>query len=270
MEPRCLYPELRLRYLLIPAAFILILLNAFFGHLLFSPTGKQEITQYSIYVHLQPGWDSYPANILFDVTTVWTNPDSAESGYLDVPSDDYQYNQILQQRGKSFVVLEHQFSDCQQSWKPILYRYALDYAANIIDRLKGDELAGNPYVFKYPVVKNSFYSDAQQQLKTKTSFVQFIPICTILNSTDYEFSIKTNDPDIGFDVFFVSSKDEVNDYLEGKDFDYYNQDGCTGINMKSFSGTCRGISSSSGILVSIPDELESSLTRFKIGLHELS
>lgn len=32
---------------------------------------KTQLDKYYNYVHLQPEWDSYPLNLLFDVTTKW-------------------------------------------------------------------------------------------------------------------------------------------------------------------------------------------------------
>ena len=64
-------------YFLIPLiAIILILSNAFFGHLIFSSPYGQDINKYSIYVHLQPEWNSYPGNIIYDITNVWSNSKS--------------------------------------------------------------------------------------------------------------------------------------------------------------------------------------------------
>ena len=60
-------------------AFILIFSNMLFGHLLF--TSDQDINKYSIYVHFQEEWNSYPVNILFDVTNVWSNSNSNNYTY---------------------------------------------------------------------------------------------------------------------------------------------------------------------------------------------
>ena len=80
----------RIFYFIIPiVAFGLILSNAFFGHLLFGSPYDQDINKYSIYVHLQPEWKSYPGNILFDITNVWSNPNpkSDAKSYSIDPSD---------------------------------------------------------------------------------------------------------------------------------------------------------------------------------------
>jgi hypothetical protein len=67
----------RIFYFIIPViAFTLILSNAFFGYLIFDSSYDQNINKYSIYIHLQSDWKSSPGNILFDITNVWSNPNS--------------------------------------------------------------------------------------------------------------------------------------------------------------------------------------------------
>lgn len=65
-------------YAVIPAVVLgLVLANAFYGHVLFGYAYDRAINKYSVYVHLQPGWESHPGNILFDVTNVWSGHTAA-------------------------------------------------------------------------------------------------------------------------------------------------------------------------------------------------
>ena len=62
-------------YVVLPIiAFVVILINAFFGHLIFDLELDQAINKYSVYIHLQPQWNSHPKNIIYYVTSVWDNP----------------------------------------------------------------------------------------------------------------------------------------------------------------------------------------------------
>ena len=122
-------------YFVIP--FVLILSNAFFGHLICGSPYKQYISKYSIYIHLQTDWNGYPGNILFDVTNFWSNPDpkSDVKSFSINPYDismltDYNSNQLEYQHQKSYVELKQEFSNCESNWKPILYRYAIDNLRN--------------------------------------------------------------------------------------------------------------------------------------------
>jgi hypothetical protein len=261
-------------YVIIPLiAIILILSNALFGHLLYGSPYGQDINKYSIYVHLQPEWESYPASILYDITDVWTNPNSKSDvkGFDTMENtsfENYNSNELLYQNQKSFVELKHTFSDCESSWKPHLYRYAVDSIRNKIELIQGTQLNDDPYVSIYPNIPNEKYSSEKQEEIVKQGYVQFIPICTSKNSTSYDFAVSINDKNTAFDVYFVPSKIELTNYLENESFNFYTQKECSAANYSSFSGTCDNVAKNSGLLVVIPDNLKLSLTKMKINLHE--
>ena len=69
---------------------------------------------------------------------------------------------------------------------------------------------------------------------------------------------------------FVPSKNELKNYMENfENFTHYQTDGCFGKNYMSFNGFCENVSSNSGLLIIIPDELTLSLTRVTVNLHEI-
>lgn len=222
----------------------------------------QDINKYSIYVHLQPEWRSHPRNILFDVTTVWDNPDKSNITYQSDELDNtiHNFNQLEYLGEKSFVRLNHQYSDCQASWRPILYRLAIDTVGNQIDYYQGNELSGDPYTAMYPDIRASGNPD------TRSGFIQFLPLCTVRDNTSYEYSVKING-DAQFDAYFVPSTDEVDDYVRGVGFDYY--DGCDAQNYQSWSGSCSNVPPGSGLMIAIPDTLSIPLTKVKVTLHEI-
>ena len=263
-------------YIVIPlVAFLLILINAFFGHLIYGSPYDQDINKYSIYVHLQSEWKSSPGNILFDVTNVWSNSNtiSDDKSYSIDPSDvsvltDYNLNQLQYQHQKSFVELKHEFSNCETNWKPMLYRYVIDSVRNKMEFIQGIKLNDDPYISEFPDIPNTKYSVKEQQDFSKQGYVQFIPICTTRDSTSYDYAISLNDPNIAFDVYFVPSKDQVVSYLTTEFFEYYFQEGCYAQNYNSYSGTCENIGKDSGLMIIIPDNLELSMTKVRISIHE--
>jgi len=263
-------------YILIPcAAFVLILLNAFFGHLLFESPYGQDINKYSIYVHLQSGWQSYPGNIFYEITNVWSKPKTTSNSSSfnydpDVSSliTDHNYNQLEFQNQKSFVELKHEFSNCETSWKPILYRHAIDSVRNNIEYMQRKQLNNDPYVQIFPDIPNEKYDSEMQQDLINQGFVQFIPICTAKDTTSYDYSVSINDENIGFDVYFVPSKEQFDNYLKDQSFEFYTSGNCFAKNYHSFSGTCNDVSSNAGLIIMIPDRLDLSVTKIKINLHE--
>ncbi|MFQ5783050.1 MAG: hypothetical protein ACE5GR_08390 [Nitrosopumilus sp.] len=262
-------------FYLIPAiAFVLVLSNALFGEAIFDSTYDENINKYSIYVHLQQDW-KHPGNILFDITNVWSNPNSEshEKGFsfdqsnVSLPSN-YNSNQLQYQHDKSFVELKHEFSNCESSWKPISYRYAIDSFRNKIESIQGTQLNDDPYVSLFPNVPNTKYDIEKQKEFSKQGYAQFIPICTSNKITSYEYAVSLNDKNIAFDVYFVPSKEEITNYLKFDSFTFYPQEGCSAQNYHSFSGTCENVGKDSGLLIILPDNLELSLTKVKISLHE--
>ncbi|MGI0055976.1 MAG: hypothetical protein ACREAK_01235 [Nitrosarchaeum sp.] len=242
--------------------------------MIFGSPYDQNINKYSIYIHLQPEWNSYPGNIIYDITNVWSNPNTKLNvkGFIFDSLDTtmftvYNSNQLQYQKQKSSVELKHEFSNCKSSWKPPLYRYAIDSVRNSIELLQGTQLNNDPYVSIYPNIPNEKYNSEKQKEIVKQGYVQFIPIYTSKNST-YEFAVSINDKNTAFDVYFIPSETELRNYLEGHFFTFYTQDGCFAINHNSFSGICSNVEKNSGLLVVIPDNLKLSLTKLKISLHE--
>ena len=257
-------------------AFVLILLNAFFGHLLFDSPYGQDINKYSIYIHLQSSWQSYPGNILYEITDVWSNPEAKSNPNVSNydPSistsliTNHNYNQLQFQNQKSFVELKHEFSNCETSWKPILYRHVIDSVRNNIEYLQGNQLNNDPYVQIFPDVPNKKYDAEKQQELIKHGFAQFIPICTAMDSTSYDYSVSINDENIGFDVYFVPSREELNNYLKNQSFVFYTEKDCFATNHHSFSGTCNNVSSDAGLMIILPDRLGLSVTKINVNMHE--
>ena len=195
-------------FLILPLiAFVIVFANGLYGHLLFSSPYDQDINKYSIYVHFQEEWNSYPVNLLFDITNVWSNPNINNQTYSNDFSnvsnfDNYNSNNLQYQDNRGYVELKYQFSDCNSSWKPMLYRYAIDIARNQIQLIQGSELNNDPYVSIFPKIKST-------NSGATNFYVQFIPICTDKNTTSYEYSISIDDKTSWFDVYFVDSKKTI-------------------------------------------------------------
>lgn len=258
-------------YIVIPvAAFLLILANMLFGHELFASPTEQVANKYSIYVHLQPEWNSDNKNILFEVTNSW-HKTKQENKNLSFNAKDLQYNanHLQYLSNKPYVELKHSFSNCQEEWQPMLYRKAVDTLRHEIEYMQGSQLSTDPDISIYPDVDNLIYDVNVQQQKLKTGYAQFIPICSMKDVTSYDYSIKTDNQQIGFDVYFVKSEHESFDFFNNQQsFDYYAEEECYGQNKQSYSGTCNNVSKNGGLLIIVPDELHPWITKFTINLYE--
>ncbi len=256
-------------YVVIPiTVFSIILLNAFFGHLIFVSDTHEVINKYSVYVHLLSEWKSNSKNIIFEVTNSWYKSDKTITNHIfDAESKEYNTNQLQKINGKSYVELKHEFSDCQDDWQPMLYRKAVDNIRHEIEYVQGNQLSTNPDISMYPDIENKNYDNSEQQSKIKNGYMQFFPICTSKNITSYDYSVKTDNKNLGFDVYFVSSSIQRNNF-SNSDFDFYNGSNCFGQNKQSYSGTCNNIQKGSGLLVVFPDELVPWTTKITVNLYE--
>lgn len=259
----------KILYAIIPVlAFAIIFVNAFFGHLIFV-SDTQVINKYSAYVHLLSDWESDSKNIMFEITNSWYKSDQDRNGnhVFDAKSKEYNTNQLQEINGKSYVELKHEFSDCQEEWQPMLYRKAADTVRHEIEYAQGKQLSTNSDVSIYPNVDNKNYDNFEQQSKIKTGYVQFFPICTSKDMTSYDYSVKTDNKELGFDVYFVPSSVE-REHIGTPEFDYYDESDCYGQNKQSYSGACNDIKKGSGLLVILPDDFNPWVTKVTVNLYE--
>ena len=260
----------KILYVIIPIfAFLLIFVNEFYGNLIFPSESHETISKYSVYVHLLSEWKSDSKNIIFDVTNSWYKSDKTNNvnQVFDAESKEYNTNQIQEINGKSYVELKHEFSNCQEEYQPMLYRKAIDTVRYEIEHIQGKELNTNPDVSVYPNIENKNYENSEQQSKIKNGFAQFIPICTSKDITSYDYSVKTDNKDLGFDVYFVPSYAQREQFAN-PGFDFYPESGCYGQNKQSYSGICKNIKNDSGLLVIFPDELKPGTTKVTVNLYE--
>lgn len=254
-------------YIIVPTiAFFIILINAFYGHLLFLPDSAQVVNRYSVYIHLQPEWQSGSKNILFDVTNVWYKSRENKIDNTTIIST-YNSNQVQYINGKSYVELKHDFSNCQGEWQPMIYRKAVDSIRHEIEVIQGNQLSTDPDVVIYPNIENANYHKSQQEIKIRDGYAQFIPICTSKKTTSYNYSIKTDNPKIGFDVYFVPSSVKPSNFFS-YDFDDLKRQGCFVQNKQSYSGTCNNLKQDDKLVIIFPDELDPWLTKVIVNLYE--
>ncbi len=262
----------KILYIVIPIfAFSIIFVNAFFGHLIFASETQQVINKYSVYVHLLSEWKSDSKNIIFEVTNSWhkSDKDTSTNPVFDAELKEYNTNQLQEINGKSFVELKHEFSECKEDWQPMLYRKAVDAVRHEIEYVQGKQLSTDPDISVYPDIENKNYDNLKQQSKIKNGIVQFFPICTSKEITSYDYSVKTDNRDLGFDVYFIPSSEQRENFAN-PEFDFYTELGCFGQNKQSYSGSCKNIKKDSGLLLVFPDELKPWTTKVIVNLYEIN
>ena len=228
-----------------------------------------QVNKYANYVHFQPEWNSYPSNLLFDVTNTWNrnNTDFSDSENLTAPKHGAltHVNLLQYLENKPYLEVKYDYVDCNYQW--IHYaRYGADVLSSKLDFAIGKQLDSDHNSALFSLVPSVVNQD---KTNSPSAYSQFIPICTSHNTSSFEFGVRIDDKEKGFDVYFVDSEDQRGNYHDNfEDFEYYS--GCAGTNYQSFSGICHGVGKASGLLVVIPDTLDKPLTKVHVKLKEIS
>jgi hypothetical protein len=231
---------------------------------------QQAINKQSVYVHLLQDWGSYPGNIVYDITNVWsqTNGQALKPEARLEMAKGTNVDEVRSVHGKSYTLVQHDNTDCHDVWEPHYARFGADVIRHQIEYLAGKQKSPDPNITLYATIKSK-QDDKEHENELKTGFSQFIPICTSKNSTSFDYSVRINDDSVGFDVYFVPSLYEQANYdAQNGKFIHYEDMGCFGKNYVSFSGTCSNVDKSSGLLIVIPDTLTLPLTKLDVYLYE--
>lgn len=258
---------MRKLYYFVVAAIIIIILYYLVSVFVLQ---QQAINKQSIYVHLQPEWHSYPGNLVYEITNVWsqTNEKPLTPEAKLVLSKETNVDELRYTHGKSYILVQNSNTNCHESWEPHYARFGADVLRHQIEYAAGQQKNPDPSITMYnPIYSKQDKSEHDSQIKS--GYSQFIPICTSKDVTSFDYSIKLNDDQVGFDVYFVPSIKEQENYDQNNgQFKHYTDGECAGINYERFSGTCKNVGKDAGLLVVIPDNLTLPLTKFEIWLYE--
>jgi hypothetical protein len=228
---------------------------------------QQAINKQSVYVHLQQEWKSYPRNIVYDITNVWSQTENkhlSTQARLQITKET-NVDELRYVHGKSYILVQHDNTNCHDVWEPHYARFGADVIRHQIEYLAGLQKSPDPNITMYTPIQSK-QNQKEHESQIKTGYSQFIPICTDKETATFDYTVRINDDTVGFDVYFVPSIAEQKNYDEGRDFTYY--DGCFGTNYASFSGTCSNVSREAGLLIVVPDNLNVPLTKFDVWLYE--
>ena len=229
---------------------------------------QQAVNKQSIYVHLQPDWKSYPGNIEYEITNVWSQQQKiplSSKERLEL-SKQNNVDEVRSQHNKQYILVHNSNSNCRDSWEPHYARFGADTLRHYIEYVGGLQKNPDPNITLY-TLQHSREDRLAHESEIKTGYAQFIPVCASKNNTSFDYTVKINDKNVGFDVYFVPSSQQ--NYLD-ENFEYYQNGECYGKNYERFSGTCNDVGRDSGLLIILPDTMKLPLTKVEVWLYEKS
>ena len=171
--------------------------------------------------------------------------------------------------GNKFIEVGLGDSGCRGKWTQYSPNHIGTILKHEIGHIIGLEHNSDPNSIMYPVAQNREYGLESEEFVMTSGYGQYIPFCTIKDSTSYDIEVTTDDPTHGFNVYVVSSEQQFNNFIEGKQIEHFKNNKCYKENTLNFKDSCN-VSKGNGILVTINDEQTNNLTNIKLTLKEKS
>ena len=231
------------------------------------------------YVEPLPEYASYANNVMELSTTAWEDAnDNLQFIEVNSPQQaDFQVQWVKEfgvehvgyAFGSWFIEVGLGDSNCVgEMWQPYSEKYTTNIMTHEIGHVLGFDHVNDPDSIMYPTAINWEYGNVETKKTLTSGYAYFQPICTSKDVTTFDWHVSSDDPTYGFDVYFVPSKNEFNNWIDGESFDYFDGDGCYAENMLSVGGTCEGLTQDSGLLVVMGDTATEPLTDITLNLQE--
>ncbi len=233
-----------------------------------------DVYAQDVYIQVDdlPDWADYASDVMYLSTEAWKDANEGLEFYKVESGSDFRVQWVREfgvehvgyAYGNQFIEVGLGDSNCGNQWNPYSERYISHIMKHEIGHVFGHEHDNNPDSIMYPVALNLEYDIVKAEYRLTEGYGQFIQFCTIKDLTSYEFNISTTDKTYGFDYYIVPSSNEFLKWSEGKTFQHYSNNECFGENWLSISGTCKGVSTGSGIMVLMDSELTSPLVTITV------
>jgi len=231
------------------------------------------------YVEPLPEYASYANNVMELSTTAWEDAND-NLQFIEVSSPQQANFQVQWVKefgvehvgyayGSWFIEVGLGDSNCGDGmWQPYSEQYTTDIMTHEIGHVLGFDHVNDPDSIMYPVAINWEYGNVEIKETLTSGYGYFQPICTSKDVTTFDWHVSSDDPTYGFDVYFVPSINEFDNWRDGESFNYFEGDGCSAENMLSVGGTCKGVTQDSGLLVIMGDDATEPLTEITLNFQE--
>lgn len=241
-----------------------------------------QITKNSYFVYVEDLPDyakSYAGNIVYEGTEYWKSEFPKLNFYVAKSRSDAD---IMIQWVRDFTGMKHigfhygglvevglGDSHCGGEW----HRYSTDHVQQIMTHELGHAIglghSDDPNDIMYPSAQKTQYGTVEREFTLAEKHAQFVQFCLSKDVSAVEYTVSTNDPMYGFDAYVVTSPDALNDWSQGEPFTHYSDNSCYGKGYPKYSGTCEGITSSSGLLIIMDKDSTNPLTGISVTVQEV-
>jgi cell division septation protein DedD len=231
------------------------------------------------YVEPLPEYASYANNVMELSTTAWEDAND-NLQFIEVSSPQQANFQVQWVKefgvehvgyafGSWFIEVGLGDSNCGSGmWQPYSEAYTTDIMTHEIGHVLGFDHVNDPNSIMYPTAINWEYGNVETRETLTTGYGFFQPICTSKDVTTFDWHVSSDDPTYGFDVYFVPSVNEFDNWVDGESFNYFVDNGCSAENMLSVGGTCKGVTQDSGLLIIMGDDASEPLTEITLNFQE--
>jgi predicted Zn-dependent protease len=244
-------------------------------------SNKQYTETYQVYADTLPSWAKYAGNVMYESTKAWEDANPGLKFYqassLNTANihiawvKEFGVEHVGYTLGQQYVEVGLGDSNCKGKWQPYSGHHVADIMKHELGHVLGVQHSADPNDIMYPIALNREYGLVQEEYTLNAGYAQFVPFCTIKDVTSYFYSVKSDNKQQGFDVYVVSSQNEMDKWSNGKEFSYYSANGCMKEGMISFSNTCKNIGKGSGLLIIMDqDGQKNVLTKITVQQQEVS
>jgi len=160
-------------------------------------------------------------------------------------------------------------SSCNGSWHPFDEQTITLLVTHELGHVMGFEHSQDKNTIMYTSIGYAKYSQIKESYTLSPGESLFIQGCTLRPDTSYQYKIFTDDSEKKIDYFFIPSKSEYQNFLNGEQFKYYSDPDCLDLNRSGQIGICKNVSDNAGLLLIAPRTESESQFSVKVLLQEI-